>query len=240
MKEVTGDFTIDQTATSSASYKHPEYPLTLTAELSADGNTISFKNSMYSCLSYGNRAVSSTPTSTSNTGSTNTNTGGNTGAAITHRDQVIGEWESNGQCKPTISCCCLQGKMRIETLQSAMARGVQIDTTQYDLNNANLMYGSGALDGGTACFKKSTMEGVCDIDMTTMSGSCLMQGITFNAKIQNGNQLLITNSMYKDCDSVAIKVNNADDGSSSGNSVPFTIAQAVAFFSTLLVLTLAL
>lgn len=191
---------------------------------------------MYSCLSYAQRDVSSstsTSTSTNNGGSTTT-----TGTNLTSRDQIVGEWESNGQCKPTISCCCLQGKMTIETLQTAIARGVQVDTTQYDLNNSNLMYGSGLLDGGTACFKKTSMEGVCDIDMTQMNGSCLMQGITFNATIQNGNQLLITNSMYKDCNSVAIKVGGAGDNTSGALSSLTISAQAVMIFSSLLVVVL--
>jgi hypothetical protein len=217
MTAVGGEFDLE--GGNNAKYTYPSFPLTLEAELSADGNTISFKNSMYQCLSYANRVGPSSTTTTTTTnngnGNNNANNNGNNNnnAGSNSQSQVLGDWESlTDKCVPSNSCCCLQGKMHIETLASAIKKGVQIDQTQYNINNANLVYGSANLDGGVACFRKTEIDGVCDLNYDTMSGICSMQGINFNATIINGQQLQVTNSMYKDCTSVATKVGGLGGG----------------------------
>jgi len=50
MTDVTGDF--EYTSDTVATFSYPDSPVKMTAELSSDGQTISFSNSVYECKSY--------------------------------------------------------------------------------------------------------------------------------------------------------------------------------------------
>lgn len=207
MNEVTGDFTL--TSTTQAKYKHPEYPIDLIAEVSADGSQVSFKNSIYECLTYGMKVAGSNTAPT--TYPPTSSSGGNTGGGDL-RNQIVGMWDSNGKCKPTPNCCCLKGALEIMLPEVAQQLG-HVIPTKYNAADPTLVFVVGKLDGGLACMRKKQLEGICELDYSTLTGKCSLEGIAFDAYI-TGNSLIIKNDMYLNCNSVAYK------RSGDGNTAP--------------------
>lgn len=213
MKEVTGDFQL--TSDRQATYRHPEHPIDLIAELSVDGNTISFKNSIYECLTYGIKQAGSGSSSSTTTNNNNYSTSGTTTTTSNYREQYLGTWTSSGTCKNTLQCCCLQKALQLIAPDEALRRGYEFDQAEYPVSDPNVVFGVGSLDGSSACFRKTSISGACKMDPATSTGTCNMNGVVFNAvlkQISGKTALVITNSMYTNCDSIAFKTSTGTGG----------------------------
>jgi hypothetical protein len=205
MKDVTGDFTFSSDY--KASYAYPDSPLVLNAQMSSDYNTMEFSNTIYSCKSYATRISSDVGTVQPGQGTP----GGYGTNPESPFEQFLGRWDSDNSCSPSTNCCCLMGALNVMTPQEAAnLPSFSPPPNSQDMNNPNALYAYGNLDGGVACFRKTSMSGICVIDNTNY-GSCTLEGIQFNAT-RSGDKITITNSMYQNCNSVVVKTSNSYSG----------------------------
>lgn len=185
------------------------------ADISNDFNTITFKNSLYTCTSV-SRRISGDPrkydnaiiidsVSNNNVVNSNTNIHDNKINTMKIRDNFIGIWNADGSCHPSSNCCCLVDSILVTTPEQAQSlQNFVPPENPAHMKNPNALYARGKLDGGVACFRKTYMDGICVIE-SNHHGSCVLQGITFNATLHDDNRLVISNSVYKNCESVVYK-----------------------------------
>lgn len=120
---------------------------------------------------------------------------------------MIGSWKSDGTCKPSQTCCCLQGMMSIlapAQLSSYSSFSRPDRLTDSDLTDPGTLLVYGAMDGGISCIRKTTMNGVCRLT-SNERGSCTLQGIPFELALAGTNRLTIYNPGYRDCYSTFVR-----------------------------------
>jgi len=106
------------------------------------------------------------------------------------------------------------------TPSAAQSLGIQLPTGT-DLNDPTAVYVSAPLDGGISCLRKTSIDGLCNIDVASGIGRCNLQNIMFNATISpDYNKLTIENSMYLNCISSAVKI----DGTSNASTLPLLLS----------------